>query len=81
MGSLAELQKVLRQKDDRIKDLERRLIEKDEKIQELVSQLDKYKSIFHVPSSPDVGERAEEGESAGHLGRATESPQPARLSG
>lgn len=55
MGSLAELQKVLRQKDDRIKDLERKLFEKDEKIVELISQLDKYKSILHVPSSPTLG--------------------------
>ncbi len=52
MGSLAELQKVLRQKDDRIRDLERQLRVRDERIQELTSQLDKYQSIVHLPASP-----------------------------
>lgn len=48
MGSLAEMQKILRQKDDRIRELTKKLQEKDEKILELNSQLDKYQSIIHV---------------------------------
>ncbi|ELT93924.1 hypothetical protein CAPTEDRAFT_158933 [Capitella teleta] len=55
MGSLAELQKCLRQKDDRIKDLERTLGERDEQIQDLRSQLDKYKSVIAVPPHSPTG--------------------------
>ena len=55
MGSLADLQKVLRQKDERIKDLEKKLCERDEQIQELSSKLDKYKSIFLVPPQSPPG--------------------------
>lgn len=55
MGSLAELQKTLRQKDERIRNLERILSEKDEQIQDLLSQLDKYKSVLSVPNSPTAG--------------------------
>lgn len=50
MGSLVELQKTLRQKDDVISDLRRQLRERDDRITELSSQLDKYQSI--LPSSP-----------------------------
>ena len=55
MGSLAELQKSLRQKDDRIRDLERTLAERDEEIQDLRSQLDKYKSVIAVPPHSPTG--------------------------
>ena len=50
MGSLQEMQKILRQKDERIRDLERQLAAKDDLIQELRSQLDKYQSV--MPTSP-----------------------------
>ena len=50
MGSLQELQKSLRQKDERIRELLAQLQERDDQIQELRSQLDKYQSI--LPTSP-----------------------------
>lgn len=46
------MHRLLKLKDDRIKDLERVLQERDERIQELSSQLDKYQSI--MPQSPTV---------------------------
>ena len=42
------MQKVLRQKDEKIKELERKLAEKEDRIQELTSKLDKYQSVVHV---------------------------------
>ena len=54
MGSLAELQKILHQQDERIKELESDLAVKDELIQELTSRLDKYKSVLHVPTTTSM---------------------------
>jgi len=50
MGSLQEMQKILRLKDERIKDLEKQVSQKDELLAELRSQLDKYQSV--MPTSP-----------------------------
>ena len=50
MGSLADLQKLLTQRDERISELERLIREKDDLIQELKCQLDKYQSIMPVVS-------------------------------
>ena len=50
MGSLQEMQKILRLKDEKIKDLEKQLAQKDELVAELRSQLDKYQSV--MPTSP-----------------------------
>lgn len=51
MGSQAEMQKVIRQREEKIKELERLLQEKDDLIQELNSKLDKYQSVVHVPTN------------------------------
>lgn len=50
MGSLADLQKLLTQRDERISQLERLIREKDDLIQELKCQLDKYQSIIPAVS-------------------------------
>ncbi len=50
MGSIQELQKKLRIKDQRITELENLVRDRDEQLQELRSQLDKYQSI--MPPSP-----------------------------
>ena len=52
MGSLGDLQKLLKLKDTRITELEQQLRDKDDLVQELRSQLDKYQSI--LPKSPTV---------------------------
>lgn len=46
MGTLQDLQLLLRSKDEQIKALQRQLEQKEEKIQQLRSQLDKYQSVF-----------------------------------
>ena len=51
MNSLSELQRLLRTKDDKIRELEKRLMERDVQIQELKSQLDKYQSIMPARTS------------------------------
>jgi len=56
MGSLQELQKALRQKDERIRELERVLTQRDDIISELRSQLDKYQSV--MPTSPTSAKAA-----------------------
>lgn len=45
------MQKTIRQREEKIKDLERLLQEKDELIQELSSKLDKYQSVVQVPTT------------------------------
>ena len=65
MGSLAETQKQLRQKEDEIERLRRELRERDakisnleEEVQTLRSQLDKYQSVItHRPSPVADGPR------------------------
>ena len=54
MGSLADLQKLLKRRDDRIVELERLIRQKDDTIQELRSQLDKYQSIIPAVSRKTV---------------------------
>ena len=49
MGSLQELQRLLRSKEETIKKLEQELNARDELIEQMKSQLDKYQSI--IPSS------------------------------
>lgn len=46
MGSMQEMERLLRSKDDIIKDLQKLLEEKDEKIMQLRSKLDKFQSIL-----------------------------------
>jgi cGMP-dependent protein kinase len=46
MGSLQEMEKLLRSKDETIRDLRRQLEEKDERIQQLHSKLDKFQSVL-----------------------------------
>ncbi|XP_060063493.1 cGMP-dependent protein kinase 1-like [Ylistrum balloti] len=46
MGSLQDVQLLLRSKDEQIKALQRQLEQKEEKILQLRSQLDKYQSVF-----------------------------------
>ena len=48
-SSLGDLQRQLRQKDEKIRELEAKLSERDVQIQDIRSQLDQYKSI--LPSS------------------------------
>ncbi|XP_064595651.1 LOW QUALITY PROTEIN: cGMP-dependent protein kinase 1-like [Liolophura sinensis] len=57
MASLQELQKLLRQKDDRIWEMQRLLDEKDAKIEQLKSQLHKYQSILPQTGTPFSGGR------------------------
>ena len=57
MGSLQELQKLLRQKDVTIRDLQHQVKEKDEKIQTLTSQLDKFQTIVDMQNPVKVGPR------------------------
>lgn len=57
MASLQELQKLLRQKDDRIWEMQRLLDEKDAKIEQLKSQLHKYQSILPQTGAPFSGGR------------------------
>jgi hypothetical protein len=52
MGTLGDLDKLIKQKDIRINDLERQLQEKEDLILELRSQLDKYQCI--LPRSPSL---------------------------
>ena len=73
MGSLVELQKTLRQKDDVISDLRRQLKEKDERIVELTSQLDKYQSI--LPSSPISKNGPRKQRAPGVSGESYKQPQ------
>ncbi|XP_023933047.1 cGMP-dependent protein kinase 1-like [Lingula anatina] len=56
MGSLQDLQKLLRMKDDQIRELQLEIEHKNGLIQELRSQLDKYQSVFG-PKSPKFGPR------------------------
>lgn len=51
MGSQVEMQRVIRQREEKIKELERLLQDKDDLIQELNSKLDKYQSVVHVPTT------------------------------
>lgn len=53
MGSLQDLQKQLKSKEETIQRLERELDIRDELIEQLKSQLDKYQSI--VPKSLSTG--------------------------
>ena len=46
MGSLTELQKVIRQKEDKILELEEILKSRDTEIEELRSKLDKFQSVM-----------------------------------
>jgi len=46
MGSLQELQRLLRVKEEAIRSLEHEIIIRDEMIEQLKSQLDKYQSIL-----------------------------------
>ncbi|XP_064630245.1 cGMP-dependent protein kinase 1-like isoform X2 [Lineus longissimus] len=55
MGSLQEMQKVLRQKDDIIASLQKTIEKKDQELQDLRSALDKYQSVFNLSSSPATG--------------------------
>ncbi|XP_022080649.1 cGMP-dependent protein kinase 1-like isoform X2 [Acanthaster planci] len=52
MGSLTELQKALRQKEERIRHLEDLLRQRDEQVTELQSKLDKFQSV--LPTSPSL---------------------------
>lgn len=57
MGSLADLQKQLRQKDEKIKDLQKQILIRDSQLAELRSQLDKFHSIMVAPNSKSTGSR------------------------
>ena len=46
MGSLQELEKQLRMKDDKIRELQKLVDEKNEMIQQLISKLDKFQSVL-----------------------------------
>lgn len=46
MGSLTELEKLLRQKEDRIRELEYLLKQRDTDLEELRSKLDKFQSVM-----------------------------------
>lgn len=46
MGSLQELQTLIKSKDERICELQKQIEERDAKIEELKSQLDKYQSVL-----------------------------------
>ncbi|XP_050394638.1 cGMP-dependent protein kinase 1 isoform X4 [Patella vulgata] len=52
MGSLQELETLLRRKDEKIKELQKLLEEKECKIQELRSQLDKFQSVLPATVRP-----------------------------
>ncbi|ESO87204.1 hypothetical protein LOTGIDRAFT_107417 [Lottia gigantea] len=52
MGSLQELEHLLKRKDDKIRELQRQLDEKEMKIQELRSQLDKFQSVLPATVRP-----------------------------
>lgn len=51
MGSISDLQKLLRQKDERIVELERILKARDDQVEELRRKLDKYQSVLHTSNS------------------------------
>ncbi|XP_071498307.1 uncharacterized protein [Diadema antillarum] len=52
MGSLMELQKVLRQREERIAELECILRARDEELAEMRTKLDKFMSV--LPTSPSL---------------------------
>ncbi len=52
MGSVKELQKLLRLKEQRISALEKIILQKDEKINELKSQVDKRDSVMNQINEP-----------------------------
>nr|XP_054773687.1 cGMP-dependent protein kinase, isozyme 2 forms cD4/T1/T3A/T3B-like [Lytechinus pictus] len=52
MGSLIEMQKVLRQKEERIAELEDLLKFRDEELAEMRTKLDKFMSV--LPTSPSL---------------------------
>jgi len=53
MGSVTDMQKLLKQKDDRITELERRLVEKEAELEVTMSKLHEYQSI--VVATAGVG--------------------------
>ncbi|KAK3605428.1 hypothetical protein CHS0354_007510 [Potamilus streckersoni] len=55
MGSVSEMQSLLKHKDARIKELETLLQQKEDMIVEMRSQLDKYQSV--LPRTLTVGPR------------------------
>ncbi|CAL1530842.1 unnamed protein product [Lymnaea stagnalis] len=55
MGSLQEMERLLRSKDEKIKDLQRLLEEKEDKIIQLRSKLDKFQSILPQTHSNFIG--------------------------
>ncbi|CAH1794819.1 unnamed protein product, partial [Owenia fusiformis] len=57
MGSMQDLQKLLRQKDIKIRELQREIQVRDDKIVELSSQLDKYQSILPTQAPAIAGPR------------------------
>lgn len=60
MASVHELQKLLKQKDDRISQLEKLLEQREQRIQELSSQLDKYQSVLNQTTT-QPGRRKQRG--------------------
>lgn len=60
MASIQELQKLLKQKDERIGQLEKQLELREQKIQELSSQLDKYQSVLNQTTT-QPGRRKQRG--------------------
>lgn len=53
MGSIQELENLLRLKDDKIRELQRLVEDKEDKIQALRSKLDKFQSI--LPQTSIIG--------------------------
>uniref|UniRef100_K1RGS7 cGMP-dependent protein kinase 1, alpha isozyme n=1 Tax=Magallana gigas TaxID=29159 RepID=K1RGS7_MAGGI len=55
MGSLQELQALIRSKDEKIRELQKKIHDRDDVITQLRSQLDKYQSV--LPQSLKVTAR------------------------
>lgn len=51
MGSISDLQKLLRQREERIVELERILKARDDQLGELRTKLDKFQSVLHTSNS------------------------------
>lgn len=48
MSSTEALEELIRQRDETITDLQRIIVEKEDRIHELLSQLDKYRSVLQL---------------------------------
>lgn len=71
MGSTAEFQKMIRQRDDRIDELERIVAKQRDIIDDLNSKLDKIQTVMHDQIRDSLGPGAGTGEVARKRARAT----------